>query len=114
MDHAITGTPAETILHGALELSKNIWALQPPDRAQPSLYSIRGGDREGLMAKLMTARDRWAKVSGKAQTTNSRSAANKFYHSITSSAQIKSVGGIVTPSALAVFRLMSSSNLMLC
>ena len=67
MDHAITGTPAETILHGALELSKNSWllALQLPDRAQPSLYSIRGGDTEGLMAKLMTARDQWAKVSGK-------------------------------------------------
>ena len=68
MDHAITGTPAETILHGALELSKNSWllALQFPDRAQPSLYPIRGGDTVGLMAKLMSARDRWAKVSGKA------------------------------------------------
>ena len=37
-----------------------------------------------------------------------------FHHSITSSARIKSVGGIVNPSALAVFRLMTSSNLMLC
>ena len=68
MDHANTDTPAETILHGALELSKNSWllALQFPDRAQPSLYPIRGGDTEGLMAKLMAARDRWAKVNGKA------------------------------------------------
>ena len=116
MDHAIADTSAETVLRGALELSKNSWllALQLPDRAQPSLYPIRGGDTEGLMAKLTAARDRWAKVSGKAQTTDSRSAANKFYHSITSSARIKSVGGIVNPSALAVFRLMSSSNLMLC
>jgi transposase len=67
MDHAITGTPAETILNGALELSKNSWllALQFPDRAQPSLYPISGGDTVGLMAKLMAARDRWAKVSGK-------------------------------------------------
>src|SRR6266487_5921962 len=66
MDHAITGTPAETILHGALELSKNSWllALQFPDRAQPSLYPISGGDTEGLMAKLTAARDRWAKTSG--------------------------------------------------
>ena len=65
MDHANTDTPAETILHGALELSKNSWllALQFPDRAQPSLYPIRGGDTVGLMAKLMAARDRWAKVS---------------------------------------------------
>ena len=68
MNHAITGTPAETILHGALELSKNSWllALQFPDRAQPSLYPIRGGDTVGLMAKLTVARDRWAKMSGKA------------------------------------------------
>src|SRR6201982_424760 len=33
---------------------------------QPSLHPIRGGDTEGLMAKLMAARDRCAKVSGKA------------------------------------------------
>jgi transposase len=67
MDHAITGTPAETVLYGALELSKNSWllALQFPDRAQPSLYPISGGDTEGLIAKLMVARDRWAKLSGK-------------------------------------------------
>jgi hypothetical protein len=47
MDHAITDTPAETILHGALELSKNSWllALQFPDRAQPSLYPIVTGMR---------------------------------------------------------------------
>ncbi len=68
MDHAIAGTPAETVLYGALELSKNSWllALQFHDRAQPSLYPIRGGDTEALMAKLMAARDRWAKMSGKA------------------------------------------------
>ena len=72
MDHAITDTPAETILHGALELSKNSWlsALQFPDRAQPSLYPIRGGDTVGLMAKLTAARDRWAKMSGKAPHAN--------------------------------------------
>jgi transposase len=68
MDRAITDTPAETILHGALELSKNSWllALQFPDRVQPSLYPIGGGDTVGLMAKLTAARDRWAKMSGKA------------------------------------------------
>ena len=47
-------------------------------------------------------------------TTDSRSAANKFHHSITSSARTKSVGGMVNPSALAVFRLMTSSNLTVC
>ena len=66
MDHAIKAAPA-TIFHGALELSKNSWllGLQFPDRPQPSLYPIRGGDTQGLMAKLMAARDRWVKLSGK-------------------------------------------------
>ena len=66
MDHAIKAAPTATILHGALELSKNSWllGLQFPDRPQPSLYPIRGGDTQGLMAKLMAARDRWAKLSG--------------------------------------------------
>jgi transposase len=68
MDHAITSTPTKTVLYGALELSKNTWllALQLPDRTQPSLYPIGGGDTETLMAKLMAARDRWTKMSGKA------------------------------------------------
>jgi hypothetical protein len=67
MYDAITDMPAEIMLYGALELSKNSWllALQFPDHAQPSLHLIRGGDTEGLMAKLMAARDRWAKLSGK-------------------------------------------------
>ena len=39
-------------------------AIQFPDREQPSLYPIAGGDAEGLMAKLTAARDRWAKTSG--------------------------------------------------
>jgi transposase len=49
-----------------LELSKKSWllAIQFPDREQPSLYSIEGGDAEKLMAKLTAAWDRWAKVSG--------------------------------------------------
>ena len=35
MDGTITATPAGSILHGALELSKNTWllAIQFPDRA---------------------------------------------------------------------------------
>src|SRR5271169_6860492 len=55
-----------------------------------------------------------AAFSRRTPTTDSRSAANKFHHSITSSARAKSVGGIVNPSALAVLRLMTSSSLMLC
>jgi transposase len=49
-----------------LELSKKSWllAIQFPDREQPSLYPIAGGDAEKQMAKLTQARDRWAKASG--------------------------------------------------
>jgi transposase len=71
MDQAVASAFPETTLHAALELSKNSWllAIQFPDRSQPSLYAITGGDAEGLIAKLMAARDRWAKVTGKAPTS---------------------------------------------
>ena len=39
-------------------------AIQFPDRTQPSLCPIEGGNTEKLMAKLTAARDCWAKVSG--------------------------------------------------
>ncbi len=57
---------AEHTLHATLELSKNNWllAIQFPDRDNPSLYPIRGGNAEGLMAKLDAARKRLAKASG--------------------------------------------------
>jgi len=44
-----------------LELSKKSWllAIQFPDREQPSVHAIGGGDTEKLMAKLTAARD-WA------------------------------------------------------
>jgi transposase len=66
MDRATASALSDSILHGALELSKSSWllAIQFPDRPQPSLYPIKGGDTEGLMAKLTAARDRWTKVSG--------------------------------------------------
>jgi transposase len=65
MDCTSTTVP---ILHCALELSKNTWLLgiQFPDRPQPSLYPIKGGNTEDLMAKLTAARDRCAKLSGRA------------------------------------------------
>src|ERR1700730_2237725 len=60
-----TSTPTTNTLHCALELSKNSWllAIQFPDQEQPSLYPIKGGDAEGLIAKLTTARQRWTKAS---------------------------------------------------
>jgi len=66
MDQATPSTAFANTLHCALELSKKSWllAIQFPDREQPSLYPIAGGDAEKLMAKLTQARDRWAKTSG--------------------------------------------------
>jgi transposase len=40
-------------------------AIQFPDRDNPSLHPIKGGDADGLMAKLDAARQRLAKVSGR-------------------------------------------------
>ena len=61
-----TATSGEQTLHAALELSKNSWllAIQSPGRDNPSLHPIRGGDADGLIAKLDAARDRQANVSG--------------------------------------------------
>ncbi len=66
MTRSAAVTTGEHTLHAALELSKNSWllALQVPGRDNPSLYPIKGGDAEGLMAKLDAARDRVAKVTG--------------------------------------------------
>ena len=66
MDQTSSSTLSANTLHCALELSKKSWllAIQFPDREQPSLYQIEGGDTEKLMAKLAAARDCRAKVSG--------------------------------------------------
>ncbi len=60
-------TSDEHTLYAALELSKNSWllAIQSPGRDNPSLHPIKGGDADGLMAKLDAARRRLAKVSGR-------------------------------------------------
>ena len=66
MDQTSSSPLSANTLHCALELSKKSWllAIQFPDREQPSLYAIEGGDAEKLLAKLTAARDCWAKVSG--------------------------------------------------
>jgi transposase len=58
--------PSKTTVHCALELSKSSWllAIQFPDRPQPSLYRIKGGDVDGLISQLLIARDRCAKSIG--------------------------------------------------
>jgi transposase len=66
MDRTNSTAPADR-LFCAIELSKKSWLLgiQFPDREKASVYPIKGGDSEDLMAKLVAARDRWTKVSGK-------------------------------------------------
>ncbi len=61
-----TATSGDQTLYCALELSKNSWllAIQFPGRDNPSLHPIKGGDAEGLIAKLDAARHRLAKASG--------------------------------------------------
>jgi transposase len=56
----------EQSIYAALELSKNSWllAIQVPGRDNPSLHPIKGGDIDGLMAKLNAARDRVTKATG--------------------------------------------------
>ena len=63
-------TSNEHAIYAALELSKNSWllAIQAPGRGNPSLHPIKGGDAEGLMAKLDAARDRVVKVTGRTPT----------------------------------------------
>ncbi len=63
-------TSDEQTIHAALELSKNSWllAIQVPGRDNPSLHPIKGGDAEGLMAKLDAARDRVVKLTGRTPT----------------------------------------------
>ena len=67
MSSSSTATPDEQTLYAALELSKNSWllAIQFPGRDHPSLHPIKGGDADGLVAKLDAARKRLAKVSGR-------------------------------------------------
>ncbi len=59
-------TSNEQSIYAALELSKNSWllAIQVPGRDNPSLYPIKGGNAEGLMAKLDAARHRVAQLTG--------------------------------------------------
>ncbi len=56
----------EHSIYAALELRKISWllAIQVPGRNNPSWHPIRGGDIDGLMAKLDAARQRVTKDAG--------------------------------------------------
>ena len=57
MDQTSSSAISTTTLRCALELSRNSWllAIQFPDREQPSLFPIEGGNTEKLTAKLTAA-----------------------------------------------------------
>jgi hypothetical protein len=77
MDRATPSTGFANTLHCALELSKKSWllAIQFPNREQPSLYPIEGGDAEKLIAKLTAARTRVNRgVGTRARNFNPRQA----------------------------------------
>lgn len=69
MDPTTTSILTHNALFAALELSKNSWLLgvQFPDRAKPSLYPMKGGDTESLIAKLKAAQERLSKLTGQQQ-----------------------------------------------
>ena len=60
----------EQSIYAALELSKNSWllAIQVPGRDNPSLHPIKGGNIEGLMAKLDAAIERVTKATSQTPT----------------------------------------------
>ncbi len=70
MTRSAAVTTGEHTLYAALELSKNSWllAIQFPDRDNPSLHPIKGGDADSLVAKLDAARERLAKLVGQLPT----------------------------------------------
>ena len=93
MTHFPVSTSSEQYIHAALELSKNSWllAIQSPERDNPSLHPIRGGDAEGLMAKLDAARDRVAKVTIMSQWI-SKSTTSKHHDAHSAGSCLRTVG----------------------
>jgi transposase len=65
MEPVAASTPQMDRLFCALELNTWLLGIQFPHHQQPSVYPVKGGDTEALMAKLLMACNRCAKVSGK-------------------------------------------------
>ena len=61
-----TAISNKQFIYAGLELSKNSWllAIQVPGRDNPSLHPLKGGNVDGLMAKLDAAIERVAKTTG--------------------------------------------------
>ena len=57
MENGSTEFSPDTTIFAALELSKASWllAIHSPDREQPSLYPLTGGDTATLFARLNRA-----------------------------------------------------------
>src|SRR5262249_24572676 len=115
----IAGSPANVDLEiAALAPALAFQAL--PERADPGLYIpvapgeiIQHRDATDTLSWLRACRDRPKKrrhCRRAGESQDERAA----LHSITSSARSRNGSGILRPSALAVLRLMTSSNLVGC
>ncbi len=73
-------TSSEQSIYAALERSKNscLLSIQVPGRDSPSLYPIRSGNAEGLMAKLDAARG--PRGPGHGSDAEPDSAPSKWFH----------------------------------
>src|SRR5215831_6912474 len=103
-------------------LNRDVATFHPTEFAQPlhecgeplALDQGRGGAQESdgrQLPRLLRARRERPRRSRAAEQ---RDEVAPRYHSITSSARASSDGGMVRPIALAVVRLMTSSNLVGC
>jgi hypothetical protein len=89
---------------------------RPSQRGRSSLAKGRFHSRSPPNLKAAGARCKWPSSRRGAEHRSTAEQRDELAppHSITSSARASSVGGISTPSALAVLRLITNSNLVGC
>src|SRR5262249_30873391 len=111
--HAIHPIP------GVDELEGEILSFDVPKLAHPLIESHPEGECPRIWRRRThTQYPRWSLLRARRERPRCRAAEQHdelaTLHSITSSASASSVGGISRPSAFAVFRLMTNSNLVAC
>src|SRR5262249_49600292 len=115
--HREVGQPVEPTLSGSI-VDDDILTLDPPELAQRLPERVEVGPHKYPKKPYPTHLPGLLRLSGErhgeeatGQRGNERS---PCCHWITSSARASSDGGIVRPRAFAVFRLITSSNLVGC
>src|SRR5262249_26435062 len=114
------GQPVDPILRISI-VDDNILALNPPELAQPLPERVEQGRPigRGRQTKKTYPRhlSRLLRVGRKRRGEEAESASDEgapVHYWMTSSARASTAGGMVRPRALAVLRLMTSSNLVGC